>query len=155
MNGSDTFTTHVGCVWMRMCSGSLPPLLDFTWPHCIMFAWTQQWSYSCWNREDEFGRISGPTAELSLYNPWFFFFYLFSHGKLDHTTNISFSGVLMFSQTNNPAKYVCARTNWIGFLDWGVYATYWMHSMYSKVNLYRVKELLHLIGSCYHHEMPI
>lgn len=46
------------------------------WPclatlHCIVFAWTQQWLYSWWNWEDEFGRACWPTAELSLYNPWF------------------------------------------------------------------------------------
>lgn len=129
MNDSDTVyltltvVVNTGLLWM--CS--FCPL-----SHCIIFAWTQQWCYSFWNWEDEFGRVSWPTAELSLYNPWFVLtkslWQTLSHNKC------FFYGVLMCSTTNNPSKYLCAHTNWIEFLDRGVYTIYCLHSVYSKVN---------------------
>lgn len=112
------------CICLRLCNRCLT-MLSYT--ALYYFCMNATMMSSCWNWEDELGKVSGPTAVFSLCNPRFVLPNLAMANWI--TQQMFLYAVLMYFLNNNTAKYLCGHANWIGFLDRGVCTTYYMHTV--------------------------
>lgn len=139
VNPTSTFLTF--CAFICSCDTNdlLQQLCVYIWIHytallfvLLLILYLHRRSSDEMGGKKGFWKVSELNPKHVFFTPPFVWLILPSH--VEYHNKCIFYGVLMCSQGVNPPKYLYAHTNWIRFLNRGLYTTYCMHSLYFKVN---------------------